>query len=976
MRFTQRNKKLGAWLLCMSQLTLVAGCNRGGTASTARGSGYAASTAAGSTASADLGVALYNTLHKMIADEGDAGKLAALEARRDDFVAAVAKMLPFAAVQQNATSLLDAVFGLLRDGTMTGAADDIEGLLLDLIGDPQTLDSLAKLLDSPASTHTAPCKSGRNRNMMVSRLLAYPELEKFVKALLGVVNANDGVDANGVANGERNLIREALGMASRQLLGYQPGPNAQQAVSSTMDELSKALLTEQPMTGHPQLGDPAWAVRLDANGNCKVLADPATGRLPQPYLDADNDGVADVGADGYPVDANGQRIAIDPFGTTGARDAWGRALAPGGATYFDYFDVKHTLLSELTLLVGELMDKDVPAKAVTVVDALADRVRRDNGTADPSDDYDVLTPDSPLIDLAYAQFELLKRSPLHDLLRGLAAVAKSDRAKFAGMVSDLMVAMKRATAAAHGSPAAGANQAMLSDLLPLIEDSLRPRGRSVSAMRALLQAFNTKQRQLQNLPTGFARMMRYHDYRRRIPADGTHKSAMQRVLEMMERANQCNAPGMGNMADFYLNAMAGEQKVLGIKIGIGTIHFLLQIGFLRNLLCSGIHADDVRALKDFNDSGALDAMKPIAKVFADRGETPLLKNIMLGLGRHYEQAMRPMEPMVVSILESGSVEKLFEVIDDMTQVRVPGKSDVVADVLADTIQALVDSSTPVYDRNRTPHRTLADMLLQPMEALSQRAAQRNVGADLDAIMSGLGDVLFQTYTDQGTERWKWEGIANALAPVLELVADGIPTDRLDRARWAAQQQIAVERTLTGRDVVLVLDIFNAIAASPDKDVIRAGIVNLFTPRTQSAQDAFGGVLLLASDLLAASPSAAPATVDPQALADVLHFVGAVIDPDAGRIDGIVLLVRKLIAADGNLFLLQLARNAFDAGPNGTDPAPIAIVLEILDEVDAAAATAAPAGPMTADSLKAKLQDAYDLVSDPVNGLRGIIARFR
>lgn len=220
------------------------------------------------------------------------------------------------------------------------------------------------------------------------------------------------------------------------------------------------------------------------------------------------------------------------------------------------------------------------------------------------------------------------------------------------------------------------------------------------------------------------------------------------------------------------------------------------------------------------------------------------------------------------------------------------------------------------------------------------------------------------------------GIANALAPVLELVADGIPTDRLDRARWAAQQQIAVERTLTGRDVVLVLDIFNAIAASPDKDVIRAGIVNLFTPRTQSAQDAFGGVLLLASDLLAASPSAAPATVDPQALADVLHFVGAVIDPDAGRIDGIVLLVRKLIAADGNLFLLQLARNAFDAGPNGTDPAPIAIVLEILDEVDAAAATAAPAGPMTADSLKAKLQDAYDLVSDPVNGLRGIIARFR
>jgi len=312
----------------------------------------------------------------------------------------------------------------------------------------------------------------------------------------------------------------------------------------------------------------------------------------------------------------------------------------------------------------------------------------------------------------------------------------------------------------------------------------------------------------------------------------------------------------------------------------------------------------------------------------------------------------------------------------MTQVRVPGQGTVVADVLADTIQALVDSSTPVYDRNRRPHRTLADMLLEPMEALSQRASQRNVGADLDVVLGGLGDVLLQTYTDQGQERWKWQGLASSLAPVLEVVADGIPADPIDRARWAATEQIHVERLLTGRDVVLVLDIFNAIAASPDKDVIRRGIANLFTPRTQAAQDAFGGVLLLAADLLAASPGAAPAAVDPQALADVLHFVGGVLDPDAGRIAGVVALVRRLISADDHLLLLQIARNAFDAGPNGTDTAPIAVVLEIMDEVEAASGATPAAGPMTADDLERKLQEVYDLLTDPQHGLRAIIARFR
>ena len=74
---------------------------------------------------------------------------------------------------------------------------------------------------------------------------------------------------------------------------------------------------------------------------------------------------------------------------------------------------------------------------------------------------------------------------------------------------------------ASATPPPGANQALVNDLLPLLESATQPRGRGQSAVRALLQAFNTEQRRLQTLPVTFARMMKYSDYRNRIPADAT-----------------------------------------------------------------------------------------------------------------------------------------------------------------------------------------------------------------------------------------------------------------------------------------------------------------------------------------------------------------------------------------------------------------------------------------------------------------------
>lgn len=975
MRFSQTQiLKTGVCALALTSVFLFAGCNRGGTGGGK--SGAQASTAAGATAGVDMGAIAYDMLHHKYEANGEIAKMSALEGRRDDFVSAVNRILP-SDVSNNLFPTLMSLLPLVDNGYVEGAADDVDSIILELMNDQQTLDSLAKLLNTPGSKKKA--GADHSRNQLISRLLAYPDMEELTRSSLRLLRSNDGMDDQGNPNGERNLLRELQAAVARGLRDYQPSANGNQAsaVASSLNKVADALLADQPMNAFPNLGAPAWAVRIDKYGNpaVKVLAG---GTLPAPFVDADGDGVADVNVDHEPIDAAGTPIRIAPFGTDGSRDSFGRALAGGGGLYYDYFDAKRTLLSEILLLTGELMKRDVAGKTVKVLDALATRYKHDNGTPnDTRDDWETLGPDSPFVDLAYAQFELVKHTPLPQLLKGIAQIVKNDPAKFGDMVDKLVVAIAKARQAASATQTAGSAAGLVSDLLPLLEDALQHRGQSTSAVRALLQAFNTEQRRLKTLPQTFSRMMKYSDYRNRVPADANNKSTMQQILEMMEEANKCNAPGMGNMAEFYLNAMAGNQRILGITVHISTIHLLLDVSFLRNLLCSGIKASDVRALKAFNDSGALDAMKPIAKVFSDRGETKLLKDIMLGLGRHYEQVMRPTEPTVVAIMESGSLEILFEVIDEMTQQRVPGSNEVVADVLADTLEAVISTATPRYDRKGQRHDSLAKMMMVPLEDLGNKAKATGVDADLEDITGALGDVLLSTYTDaQGQEHWKWEGLKGSLGDVLEAVADAIPADPTDRARWAAEEQIATERLLTGRDLVLGLDILAAIQNSPDKDTINKAIVNLFTPQQNAQFDAFGGILVLLSEGLGKDAAAVSSVsqIDEAALDDVLDFAGRMLDPAANRLNGVIELIRQFIRADDGLLILRLARNALDKGVNGTDPSAVEVLTSVFDDI-AAAGPASSAATSSAD-LRDSLQAATDFINDQQEGLPHFIARIK
>jgi hypothetical protein len=455
---------------------------------------------------------------------------------------------------------------------------------------------------------------------------------------------------------------------------------------------------------------------------------------------------------------------------------------------------------------------------------------------------------------------------------------------------------------------------------------------------------------------------------------------MERLLNMMEEANHCDytIPFFGhiNMADVYLDAMAGNFKIFGITVSVYTLN---SLSFLFPYLCTPIQQQNVTALHDFAVSGALDAMIPIAKVFSDANQTPVLRKIMLALQAGYAQDMRPNEPVVVEVLESGAVEELFDALHTMTTVSIPSTGERMSDVVADFLAAMVDRSRGVHDRFGRSVPTLLHLVLNPLKAMSDRMALRGVKAQFDAAANALLDVVLQTVpNDNGTpqnladdfRQLQFQGLIPVTAQALKWAAGQMSMfPNVRNADITRYQQSTVE-LLTGRDMPVLVDVVLAAERSGAKPAIHAALVHMLTPDLSARQDVYGSLLEVLAALLQAKS-------DPVAMTDLLRFAGKALEPQRGFSKPVVeALVKLLSGSRGNATLLEIIRNAVDKGPNGTAQAPIETLLAILDEVQRAAGPAPVAGAATAQSVKDAIQKIVDFLRDPQDGLEHFWAELK
>ncbi len=944
------------------------GCRAEGSAK-GPGGGSGAGNALTSQNGVTLGEVAFRVIRRNVevGDPADnaAGKVQALDARKTEFVTAVDTIVP-PAVANGLSSTLDDVRSLINDGSLPGLTDNLASILDLVAHDPQdpqrlTLNALAKL-----SSSRSPLDKEQALKL-ASRLLAYPELENLFRAIANVIGENDGLGANGAANGERDLVSELLGLLSRRLSGLtRPASSAPQAPG----RLVNALLESVEIRGGLQLGGPAWTVRIDANGNPKVAVNPATGRIYLPFVDVTpRDNVADVNAAGDPIDGQGRKVELRPFGSTGIRDADGRALdAASGRLVFEYFDAKKTALGQVGHMAGKLMDRRVPLELLKAVDATSNRIAR----TDASGSFIGYAADNPMLDLAWAGLEIFRYRDAPKLLDSMANQIRTDPRRAERILVHLVKVIEIIDRNQFQSNPSGH---MLDDMTPLLDRVFESNGSGQAAADSLailiLDTFRTEFQRVRRIPKGLGEMMKYTDYPSRTLTTPWQKSCLEQLMDMMAEANQCDSWPFGNMAEFYLDAMAGNKSILGFTISVHTINQLLDIPFLRSLLCSRISAGNIRALHAFAQSGALDSLIPIVKAFSDRGQTRLVKNIFLTIGANYPTTMRPNEGTLVEVLESGMVEELFDAVQMMTTMRVPNTGEKVTDVLAQFLASIVDDDRGVFDRRGARHLTLLHMVLAPLSAMSDRIDQRGVRAQYDAAMGGAIDVLLElAWVDNGTpqnvnddyQALLYHGLVKLAAAGLESAAAGMSMDPTARNRDISTYQSDAISLFTGRDLPVAVDVLLAIERSPSRPQIDAAVVNIFMPNLNARNDIYGSVLEVGAAVLQARS-------DPQALVDVLRFGGKVLAPARGWSKPLVTGLVKLIVGRRSTTLVTIIRNALDRGPAGTGRSPAETLFSVMDDVSARSPTAG--APVSAQSISDGAKDFAEFIRDPDAGLESI-----
>ncbi len=965
-------------------------------------------TFAGSIARLNLGEFVFRQTRTGIVNDPDhrPEQLQTLDAAHDEFVAAVNTIVGGDALANLGLSVLD-VFTLIDDGTLPGITSDVAGILDLLVADQDALDAIARLSGSRTTIPTADVVA------LLGQMIAYPQVEEVFTTTADLIADNDGVDENGQPNGEPTLIPDLLRFAASKLRDAHANAGAGGPASSgsVLSDISEELLVEARVAPGVDLGAESWSVRVDGHGNAKVTVDPATGQLWAPFVDGDGDGDADVDASGRPVDAGGAPIEIGAFGSDGLRDGQGRALEPSGsgAFLYDYFDAKRTLIGLLLRAVGDGIDRDIDgAIARLIVPAMGPKIVRDNGTpTDPSDDFETFRDDNDIADLLYGTMELAKADELPKLLEALAALLDNDPDLGERVLVTLGRAMDQLAALPPAAPSAVGATPTIDTLVPLVdqivEQQASPRlGTVPSTARLLLDVLHQVRRDAQDLPAEMAPLFRFKrvekesapdgdrnniDEARSDPVDPTrapfftdasgntvdNRSSVHRSLDLLARSHQCPIFGK-TLAVMILEMMADlNPSTVGILISLVN-----AVPFISNLLCPGT-GPDLQSLDDLAKSGALDVLLPITKAFKDRGQVPLLADILTVLRDAYDRTVPSGEDRTALVMESGAIEEILDLLAIATTVQVPSTGENAADVVADALEAIFDDDGTVLDRHGSRVPTLLHGILLPARQVDARLEAAGVGGSASDLGFDILAVLSARRVDDGgtpndpsddTEVLLNRSLVPFLARVLQIVSDNLDPDPAVRRASLADSQRDMADFLADRPFAAIVDLIDTIEHTPAKQRFKAAWRNLLSPQPTFQEDALAALLKVVSAALQVR------NVDSDALAQLGRFGGDVVDPDNGYVTRLIHGIEQLLTRDGGRTLIGILRNALQAPAPGVEP-PIAVLLRIFDDIrEAGRAPGTPPGGMTAAEVEEMARDAVAYIRDDRQGLERIYTFIR
>ncbi|MDF1663458.1 MAG: hypothetical protein P1V97_16930 [Planctomycetota bacterium] len=961
---TTMKKLLIHFMICAQVIWPIVGCSRDSVSGKAPpGSGSLSAFIS----QLNVGLEVFKLSRQQVLNDADVNRrnagLSVLDSRRDEFIDAINTILNDQTLP-GVESTLDVFFKLIDDDSIPTLTNEMRSLILQLINEPgrPTIKALRDMLSGRSNIPTGDVVS------LLGRLVNYPDSERLWESIGSLIAAYDGVDSNGVKNNEPPLVTDLLDILSRGLKNTPANPAPSTSLNLALNDFVDELLTEAQGTANAKFGQAEWGARLDDRGAPVVQFD-AQGKMLSPFVDGNSDGLADLNPNGRFINNNGQEIDMPPFGQplSLGYDAMGRASTSQGQNVYEFFDTKKTLLALFMSITGRLLKEN---RHKDIVDLLNVSLGPKSG--------DQFNRNNKLGRLSYGLVELVKTDQAPQFLRAMSELLNKNPAQS----EELFLALARANENLKNAPSNGGgfnlaeqrSQDLVLGLLPGIDEVFESNGNSSSTARILIDTLASLDTQAPNWPAQFAPLFKYKTVVRESSPDGdrndideaastlvdrnaglttNNRSAVHQLLDLLKRADGCNFFGQ-TLAVFIVDTMAGLSPST-----VGTLVSLINaVPGLANLFCSGI-SQDLISLDFLAKSGALDALLPIAKVFKDRNQTPLLVSLLLVIQKDYSTLLRPSEEALSSVLESGAVEELTGTLGIAKSSNDPVSGINIADILADSIANLVDDDQTVLDQQGNPVPSLAHLILNPAIDLAKDLDAAQKGSTLTDVTDSLFNAFLKRTTINGQEKLENQSLIPFLARSIAIVANRIPADAAVRRQDLGQFQSDLLDTLSSKDFCKTIEIVTVVVGSTQAQGIVDSIANLLTPNNNPNDDIFGAVLKLLSIVL-------QQPFDLNGTQPIAVFLGDVLDPNRALIPAALRTLEGFILLDKSGSILKVLRAALNPPPNGGE-APILTILDIFEELNQARGGNS-FGTMTEQEIVDTLQSTADFMGDNQRGL--------
>ncbi len=872
------------------------------------------------------------------------------------------------------------ILPVVTNGSLPGLVDHVGEALARLVDDqvdPQrtTLASIVSLATAPTLVESSMITD------IAAGALAAPNLPQVLHSARLLMQEDDGVAL---------VLDDVLGLVTHS--GSTPTPSCTGLV---LDDVQGTLLATEGFTDDPHysLGTVGWMVRPDVHGNPRVLVDTTTGKLPAPFIDLDGNGAADVGTTGRPVDAYGTVIDLPFLGTTGDRDGLGRALNSHGGVLYDYYDIKRTALSFTMQMGADFLDADIHHEIPAIADAVLGTPSVCNDGTTTCRAYS--STNHPLADLTHLGLEMLRFPKTSKLMSVLHTLFVDDPVK----AEDLLVATGDFVGALQSSTLSLTDTAMYDafiGIVPLLRQVFtvsNSTGASTPHLLVDLIASMSVAEKAQ-IEQSLGWMIEYKslasrpnptpngpavDFRRnRFYQSGgnwvDNRSGLEQAVELLSYADcgfigcsqgsfstSCAAatllngsfgdPNDGTVSEWLLGAMSSKSPQTVSSL-ISFIDWLngFSIPFvcsgagcaLEALGCSSARADDaaahIPALKSLANSGGLDWLLPVARVFDAQNQMPALVNIFVFVaddlwksGQHDARVdnansfVRRLEPALLSTMKAGALVKLLAALDVLHGITVPGSNDRASHLLVDTMDYAIQLRSVNARLAPVAGSSIATEVLKVVRTISSRVDAANAEASLSAVVRYATQYFTETTTVAGKRVLAHTNTRVLAAAGLQALADMSAISASAQACYVSYFQDQSEAFLTGRTFATLVRLARHVIASPNAAPVEDWLVSLLRGNPGGRIEAYRPIL----QLVAAAASAEVAGTD---LSNIATWLQRVAEDNQSTAMTTLVAIDDMIQSDSSGAMVQILRNLVAPGPAEGGVPPVSVFGDTLGDV--------------------------------------------